>query len=115
MADSDCDPTWQPYWMGKKETKKKRNEVRFPIILRIRRFSKANGKSSWKIVSKTRYLKASSKESLNSFGYYSDTFTNSPMKSLTCPIDAKLIASIRDPNIDISPFEVKNILSKSRF
>lgn len=111
MTDSDSDPTWQPYWLGKTEKKKKRDKVSSPIILR--RFLKTNGKLSWKIVSKTRYLKPPSKESLSSSGYYSDTSTKSPIpESLTCPIDAKLVASIKDPNIDISPFEVSNILSR---
>ncbi|KMQ86089.1 glutamine and serine-rich protein 1, partial [Lasius niger] len=99
-SDSDSDPTWRPYWIGKKEEERRRKEVRPALILRIRRFSKPNGKSFWKIVRTGSRVKA--RKSPNS----SKRAPKSPiLESLTCPIDAKLLASIRDPNIDISPFE----------
>lgn len=110
MTDSDSDPTWQPYWMARTKKTKKRDKMSSPIILR--RFMRADGKFSWKIVPKPRHLKPSPREPLSSSGYYSDTSKSSIPESLTCPIDAKLLASIKDSTIDISPFEVSNISSR---
>lgn len=76
--------------------------------MKIRRILKENGESSWMIVPKTRRHMKASRKSSNS---HNERSSESPiLESFICPIDVKLIASIKDPNIDISPFEVSNIL-----
>lgn len=107
MCDSDSDPTWRPYYIAKKGGKRRKKKVRSPI-LRIKKILKENGESSWSIVPRTRRHMAS-RSSFNSDNEKSPQ--SSILESFTCPIDAKLLASIRDPNIDISPFEVSNTLS----
>lgn len=94
-------------YMKKKEEKRKRRKGR-PSILKIKKISEGNGESSWIIIPKMRRQMKTSRGFCNSDNKRSP---KSPiLESFICPIDAKLIASIRDPNIDISPFEVSNIL-----
>lgn len=107
QADSDSDPAWTPaVKLAGDEEEKRKKRARPVITKKIRKILEEDGYSSGEIiVTKKSARKKHEMSSKNS---------NSSGK-VSCKIDEKLIASVSDEDIDISPFKVIYITYKLIF
>lgn len=96
QGDSDSDPAWTPAvkLVGDEEEKKKKRGR--PVITRKSRKVLEEDGSGDIVVSKKSHRKK----------HETPSKTSNVTGKLSCKIDEKLLASISDEDIDISPFKV---------
>lgn len=101
QADSDSDPAWTPaVKLAGDEEEKRKKRARPVITKKIRKILEEDGYSSGEVIvtkKSTRKKHEVSSKNSNSSG------------KISCKIDEKLIASVSDEDIDISPFKVSYI------
>lgn len=104
QVDSDSDPAWTPAakLVGDEDEKKKKRG-RPVVSKKSKRILDEEGYSSGDVI----FLKKSGRKK------HEGSSKNSSSGKNSCKIDEKLLASVSDDDIDISPFKVSAIFSFS--
>lgn len=96
MGDSDSDPAWTPAAKLAGDEEEKRKKRGRPVI----------SKRSRKVMDEDGYSSGDLPAPKKSGRKKHDMYSRHSNSKLSCRIDEKLLASVSDEDIDISPFKV---------